>query len=77
MMWANRLGHEVYVWRNGKLVYKRWQDADGNKTQNSILLNEHWPNVRIETVIPARCYPAEPARRAREEKARRQPELNR
>lgn len=67
MMWSERRGHEVYVFHNGDLVYKRWQDTAGRKTQNSILLNEHWPTVSIsgftelsETVIPAKRYPAEP-----------------
>jgi len=47
MMWSEREGHEVYVFWNGRLVYKRWINADGTKRHPSVLLNEGWPPVWI------------------------------
>lgn len=39
LMWSEVRGHEVYVYRNGELVYKRWQDKNKKKTQPSLLWN--------------------------------------
>lgn len=41
-------GHELYVFRNGELVYKRWTNKNGKKTQPSLLFNTNgWPNEWI------------------------------
>lgn len=37
-MWSVTMGHELYVFRNGELVYKRWT-KNGKKTQPSLLYN--------------------------------------
>jgi hypothetical protein len=50
MMWSERIGKELYVYRNGELVYKAWIDKDGKRRQSSILFNNSWPN---EWIAPA------------------------
>ena len=48
MMWSKKIGNELYVYHNGKVIYKRWTDKKGKKTQPSILLNDNgWPNEWI------------------------------
>ncbi len=45
MMYSERIGNELYVFRNGELVYKRWGKK---KTQPSLLFNTNgWPNEWI------------------------------
>lgn len=45
-----RVGSELYVFRDGELVYKRWLDPrNGDKRQPSLLYNTNgWPNVWIQ-----------------------------
>ena len=47
MIWSEKHGAEIYVFHNGKLIYKRWIDAAGNKRQPSMLFNRQWPSVSI------------------------------
>jgi hypothetical protein len=49
MMWAQRIGNELYVYRNGRLVYKRWYtESSTEKRQPSMLANPNgWPTVWI------------------------------
>lgn len=48
MMTSKQIGHELYVWHNGQLVYKRWTNKSGKKTQPSLLFNVNgWPNEWI------------------------------
>lgn len=50
MMWSETHGHELYVFCNGELVYKRWTSRSGRKTQPSLLFNTNgWPNEWIIT----------------------------
>lgn len=43
MMWTTKNKNELYVWRNGELVYKRWVSK-----QPSLLYNTNgWPNEWI------------------------------
>lgn len=46
LMWTEVRGHEVYVYHNGELAYKRWQTKDYKKTQPSLLWNRlcKWMN---------------------------------
>lgn len=45
MMWSERIGHELYVYWRGELVYKKWYTP---KSRPSILLNgKGWPNQWI------------------------------
>lgn len=46
-MWGEQRGHELYVYHNGEVIYKRWTDKKGKKTQPSVLFNKGWPNVEI------------------------------
>ena len=43
---TERVGTELYVFRDGELVYKRWYGRDGKqKRQPSLLFNINgWPN---------------------------------
>ncbi len=49
LMWTEIRGHEVYVFHNGTLVYKRWQDKNYKKIQPSLLWNrlKGWMNEWI------------------------------
>lgn len=47
IMWAQQIGHELYVFWRGKVIYKRWTSKSGKKTQPSVLFNEQWPNEEI------------------------------
>jgi hypothetical protein len=49
LMWAERIGHELYIFWRGKLIYKRWVGKNGKKTQASVIFNEKWPNVEVIT----------------------------
>ncbi len=45
MMHSKRIGNELYVYRNGELVYKRWYKRGSSAKKSSILLNKGgWPN---------------------------------
>lgn len=46
MMYSQKIGNHLYIYRNGVLVYKRWLGKDGvSKTQPSLLWNINgWPN---------------------------------
>jgi hypothetical protein len=45
MIWKERIGHELYVFRNGELVYKVWFGKNGKRCQPSLLFNINgWPN---------------------------------
>lgn len=48
-MHSETIGHELYVFHNGVLIYKRWTDKNGKKTQPSLLYNAPmgWPNEWI------------------------------
>jgi len=46
-MWAEKIGHELYVFWRGKIIYKSWLTKSGKKTQPSVLFNEKWPNEEI------------------------------
>lgn len=39
LMWSERRDNHLYVYHNGVLVYKRWIDKQGKKTQPSLLWN--------------------------------------
>lgn len=41
--------NHLFVYYRGNLIYKRWLDEDGNKTEPSALFTPHWPTVRITT----------------------------
>ena len=45
-MWADKIGDEVYVYRNGHLIYKKWL-----KQNNSVVLNNP-PNFKHDTYYP-------------------------
>jgi len=36
MMWSERKGNEIYVYRNGVLIYKKWV-----KENNSVIFNNY------------------------------------
>ena len=41
MMWSEREANHLYVYWNGRIIYKRWLKKDGKtKTQNSAMFNE-------------------------------------
>ena len=42
LMWAERHGNHVFVYWNGKPIYKSYDSGEP-----SVLFNEEWPNVRI------------------------------
>lgn len=47
-MWAKIIGHETYIFHNGKVIYKSWRDKKGKKTQLSVIFNSNgWPNEEI------------------------------
>ena len=47
-MWAERIGHELYVFWRGIPIYKRWNKKDDSKSQPSRLFNDNgWPNEEI------------------------------
>jgi hypothetical protein len=35
-MWSKKVGNEIYVYRNGKLVYKKWLDDNGKKLRSVV-----------------------------------------
>jgi len=45
MMWSKRSSNELYVYRNGVLVYKKWY----RPKQASMLFNREvgWPDQRV------------------------------
>ena len=45
-MWSKTIGDEVYVYRNGTLIYKKWK-----KQNNSIVFNSP-PNWKHDTYYP-------------------------
>ena len=48
LMWAKRVGDELYIFRAGKVIYKKWFTKNGKKKQPSVLFNENgWPNEDI------------------------------
>jgi len=47
MMWSERVVNHLFVYWNGKIIYKRWVDENGEKTESSALFNEGWPTVRV------------------------------
>lgn len=48
MMWSKQVGHELYVYHDGRVIYKRWTTKSGNKTQPSVIFNDNgWPNVEV------------------------------
>lgn len=53
-MWSERHGDEVYVYHNGRLIYKRWLNEDGTK-RRSALFNEQWPTVWIDPRSRSGC----------------------
>ncbi len=45
MMYSKTIGNHLYVYRDGELVYKRWNGKKGGKTQPSLLWNTNgWPH---------------------------------
>ena len=46
MMWSKTIGDEVYVYRNGELIYKKWLKKD-----NSVVFNNP-PNWKNDTYYP-------------------------
>lgn len=46
-MYSKILGNEVYVYRNGKLIYKKWL-----KENNSVVFNNppNWKNDKTLTI---------------------------
>lgn len=48
IMWSKRIGHELYVFFAGKLIYKKWfKKGTNEKSQPSVLFNKQWPNEEI------------------------------
>jgi len=47
-MWSEIKDNHLYVYWRGKVIYKKWIDKKGNKTEPSILINEKFPNERIK-----------------------------
>lgn len=49
LMYSERIGNEIYVYHNGKLIYRRWLKKNSNqKAQNSIIINDNgFQNVWI------------------------------
>lgn len=45
MIYSEIIGNEVYVYRNGELIYKKWLDQD-----NSIVFNKP-PNWKYDTTL--------------------------
>lgn len=44
-----KIRHEnhLYVFYEGKLIYKQWLDENGKKTEPSMIFNEVFPNEKI------------------------------
>lgn len=47
LMWSEVKDNHTYIYRNGELVYKRWNGRNMKKTQPSILMNKYWNNEWI------------------------------
>ncbi len=47
MMYSEKIGNEVYVYRNGELIYKKWLNQD-----NSVVFNKppNWKNDKTFTI---------------------------
>ena len=47
MMWSEKIKDEVYVYRNGILIYKKWL-----KQNNSVVFNNppNWKNDKTMTI---------------------------
>ncbi len=43
MMWSERHDNHLFVFWNGELVYKNYDD----KRNGSVIFNKHWPNERL------------------------------
>lgn len=39
LMWSEKKGNHLFVYHNGKLVYKQWLNKKGKKTEPSLLWN--------------------------------------
>ena len=46
-MWSETIGKEIYVYRNGDLIYKKWKDQS-----NSVVFNNphNWKNDTYTTI---------------------------
>lgn len=48
MMHVHKNKNELYIYKDGQLVMKRWVNTRGKKTQPSVLFNINgWPNEQI------------------------------
>lgn len=49
MWWTVRTNNELYVYRNGQLIYKRWYRDGSLKKTRSVIFNDHgWPAIYID-----------------------------
>ena len=48
MMYSKRIGNEVYVYRNGNLLYKKWLDKDNSVVFNNPPNWKHDPTFKIK-----------------------------
>lgn len=48
LMWSEKRDNHLYVFRNGILIFKRWLNKAGKKTQSSLLFNKNWPNEWVD-----------------------------
>jgi hypothetical protein len=47
MIWTEKKANHVFIYHNGTLIYKRWIDANGRKTEASMIFNIYWPNEKV------------------------------
>ena len=47
MMYSEKIGNEVYVYRNGELIYKKWLNQN-----NSVVFNNppNWKHDKTHTI---------------------------
>jgi hypothetical protein len=44
-MWSVKIGNHIYILHNGQVIYKRWVDEKGKRTQPSLIFGKKgWPN---------------------------------
>jgi len=48
LLWSERIGHELYVYFRGKLIYKRWYKKGSTEKTASIIINDKFPNEWID-----------------------------
>jgi hypothetical protein len=49
LLWSERIGHELYVYFRGKLIYKRWYKWKSTEKSASIIINDNgYPNEWID-----------------------------